>query len=82
LQARWWSPRGPVISIETKEKMKDRTRRSPDLADGAVVLAQVANARAGLNPNAVAHNEPLQDSPWKRFLKTRNQTPEYVAPIV
>ncbi len=78
---RWWSMRGSLISIETKAKMKDRTRRSPDLADAAVVLTQVAVARCKLNPNAVSHSEDRPDSPWKRFLKRRNQIPEYAPSI-
>jgi hypothetical protein len=37
---RWWTMRGNYISLETKAKMKDRTRHSPDLADADVVTAQ------------------------------------------
>ena len=76
---RWWSMRGPVISIETKQKMKDRTRKSPDFADADVVTAQVAAARCGLNPNSVAYNQPTLDSPWKRFLQKRNVLSQYEA---
>jgi hypothetical protein len=76
---RWWDLRGPYIVLETKAKMKDRTRRSPDLADADVVTAQVARARCGLNPNQMSTSEDRPDSPWKRFLKKRNVSTEYAA---
>ena len=76
---RWWDLRGPYISLETKAKMKDRTRRSPDLADADVVTAQVARARCGLNPNQVSSSDSRPDSPWKRFLKKRNVLASYDA---
>jgi hypothetical protein len=76
---RWWQMRGPYVSLETKAKMKDRTRRSPDIADADVVTARVANARCNLKPSAFSHKEDRPDSPWKRFLKKRNVTPEYSA---
>jgi hypothetical protein len=76
---RWWQMRGPYVSLETKAKMKERTRRSPDIADADVVTAQVANARCGLNPNQSSHSEERPDSPWKRFLKKRYVSPEYAA---
>ena len=76
---RWWMMKGNFVSLETKAKMKDRTRRSPDLADADVVTAQVAHARCKLSPNEVAHNQPSVDSPWKRFLKKRYVIPDYAA---
>jgi hypothetical protein len=76
---RWWKMKGNYIALETKEKMKERTRRSPDIADADVVTAQVAAARCHLNPNEVASSEDHPDSPWKRFLKKRNVIPEYSA---
>jgi len=77
---RWWELRGAFISIETKKKMKERTRISPDIADADVVTAQVAAARCGLTPKSVGFNEERPDSPWKRFLRKRNLTPEYALP--
>jgi hypothetical protein len=77
---RWWTMRGNYISLETKAKMKDRTRKSPDIADADVVTAQVAAARCRLSPNEIAHSEDRPDSPWKRFLKKRLAIPEYAAP--
>jgi hypothetical protein len=76
---RWWEMRGNYISLETKDKMRDRTRRSPDLADADVVTAQVAAQRCKLSPNDSSHAEPLTDSPWKRFLKKRMVYAEYLA---
>ncbi len=76
---RWWAMKGPYISLETKAKMKERTRKSPDDADAVTVLCQVASARDHLVPSAVAYTEDRPDSPWKRFMKKRSMTTEYVA---
>jgi hypothetical protein len=78
---RWWLMRGNFIALETKAKMKDRTRRSPDIADADVVTAQVAAARCHLSPNDIAFSEDRPDSPWKRFLTKRNLTPDYVQAV-
>jgi len=77
---RWWSMKGPYVSLETKAKMKERTRKSPDDADAAAVLTQVAYARDKLIPSAVSHTETQVDSPWKRFLKKRALEPAYAQP--
>lgn len=77
---RWWLMKGNYVSLETKEKMKERTRRSPDLADADVVTAQVAHLRCRLSPNDTAHNDASPDSPWKRFLKKRALATSYAAP--
>lgn len=74
---RWWEMRGNYISLETKKKMKERTRRSPDLADNAVIMTNLCNARCGLSPNESSIYEPVSDSPWKRFLRKRNISTEY-----
>jgi len=76
---RWWSMKGSLVSVETKAKMKDRTRKSPDFADADVIVAQVGCARCGLTPNAISMTEARPDSPWKRFLKKRNLTSDYAA---
>jgi hypothetical protein len=73
--------RGNLISLETKAKMKDRTRRSPDVADADVVTAQVAAARCKLSPNDISNSEDRPDSPWKRFLVKRNLSSEYVSAL-
>jgi hypothetical protein len=77
---RWWSMKGPYVSLETKEKMKDRTRKSPDLADNAVIMAQVCHLRLGMTPDQFGDWDRDRDTPWKRFLKKRNQPAEY-APV-
>ena len=51
--------------------MKERTRKSPDLADNAVIMAQVCHARCGMSPKEFGE-WPNKDSPWKKFLKKRN----------
>jgi hypothetical protein len=78
---RWWSMRGSLIALETKAKMKDRTRRSPDLADAVVVTARCAAARCGLSPRARSHTQKEIDSPWKRFLAKRSLDVEYANPL-
>jgi hypothetical protein len=74
---RWWDMRGNLVVLETKARMKDRTRRSPDEADAVVVLAQVAAARCGLNPRQISYDEDRPETPWKRFLQKRNVLPAY-----
>jgi hypothetical protein len=73
--------RGPYICLETKQKMKERTRKSPDLADDAVVLAQVCHARLGLSPNESSHYDEIRDTPWKRFLRKRSLDAEYATAL-
>jgi hypothetical protein len=76
---RWWSMKGSYISLETKPKMVDRTRKSPDDADAVVIAAQVAAARCKLSLGSMAHDEPVPDTPWKRFLARRNLDAQYAA---
>ncbi len=73
--------KGPYVALETKAKMKERTRKSPDDADSVAVLTQVAYARDHLTPNATSHSEDRSDSPWKRFLKKRALETEYTHPF-
>jgi hypothetical protein len=67
------------IALESKAKMKERTRKSPDLADNAVIMAQTAAARCGLSPKESSVYDPVRETPWRRFLHKRNLTPTYVA---
>jgi len=78
---RWWSMKGPYVSLETKEKMKDRTRKSPDLADNAVIMAQVAHLRCGMSANEFGEWNTERDSPWKRFMIKRQLDSSYAAPF-
>jgi hypothetical protein len=73
---RWWEMKGPYISLETKAKMKERTRRSPDLADNVVVGAQVARKRLGLALSKVTY-EVTHDSLWSVWQKKRSLETSY-----
>jgi hypothetical protein len=57
--------------------MKDRTRKSPDLADNAVIMAQVAHSRCGMSANEFGEWNQERDTPWKRFLKKRQVIADY-----
>src|SRR5215469_2590810 len=74
---RWWSMKGLYIALETKAKMKERTRRSPDDADAAVCLARLFAARDRLLPQKPLPQEGEADTPWKRFLAKRNLVSAY-----
>lgn len=75
---RWYDMKGPYISIETKALMKERTRKSPDLADNAVVIARLAHLRLGLRLEAVRF-DPEYNSMWDRFQKARSLESFYEA---
>jgi len=68
---RWYEMKGPYISIETKAKMKERTRKSPDLADNAVILAQLFYARDHLRLTKVDAQVQGETS-WSKFQKSRS----------
>jgi len=68
---RWYDMKGPYISIETKAKMKERTRKSPDLADNAVIGAELFRTRGLLRYKKVALDE-THSSQWAKFQKKRN----------
>jgi hypothetical protein len=73
---RWWEMRGNLIMVETKAKMKERTRRSPDLADATAVLIELFRQRI---PDLRTTPEPYERSNrWREFQKKRSLTPEYV----
>lgn len=74
---RWYDMKGPYIAIETKAKMKERTRKSPDLADNAVIMAELFAQRDHLLPDKVGMPSASQESSWKRFLAKRNLEPDY-----
>lgn len=74
---RWWAMRGNYISLETKVKMKERTRKSPDLADNAVIMTNLCQARCGLTANDVSIYEDRPETPWKRFMRKRQVVSEY-----
>lgn len=78
---RWWAMKGPYIALETKAKMKERTRKSPDFADADVILAEMFRARDHLLPSAVSYLDVRPDTPWRRFLEKRNLPSDYAAPL-
>ncbi len=75
---RWYEMKGPYISIETKAKMKERTRMSPDLADNAVIMSRLFRDRAGLRLSKVVYETTYQ-SKWSEFQKKRSLESEYEA---
>lgn len=68
---RWYDMKGAFISLETKGKMKERTRKSPDLADNAVIMARLFHVR-----DRLALTKPVYDatykSRWEKFQKARS----------
>jgi hypothetical protein len=68
---RWYEMKGPYISIETKAKMKERTRKSPDLADNAVIMAELFAQRGGLRLTKPEY-EGGYNSQWQKFQKARS----------
>lgn len=52
------------ISVETKGIMKQRTGKSPDLADAAVVLLDLARKTSSLEPGS-----KKLDEVWERLVK-------------
>ena len=68
---RWYDIKGAFISLETKGKMKERTRKSPDLADNAVIMARLFHVR-----DRLALTKPVFDetyvSRWQKFQKRRS----------
>ena len=78
---RWYEMRGPYISIETKAKMKERTRMSPDLADNAVIMARLFRERAGLLLAKVSSEDSPYETPWAKFQKARAMESAYDQPV-
>jgi hypothetical protein len=72
---RWWEMRGNYIMVEPKAKMKERTRKSPDLADAAVVLSELFRDR--MNILRRSGISAPQDSRWRTFVQARQLDSEY-----
>ena len=75
---RWYDMKGPYISIETKAQMKERTRKSPDLADTVVIMARLCFMRLGLRLERVMYSEEFS-SMWNRWQKERSLESFYEA---
>jgi len=78
---RWYEMKGAFISLETKAKMKERTRKSPDLADNSVIGARLAAERCGLKLTKVEYEGTYQDSTWKKFQRKRALESSYEAAL-
>lgn len=79
---RWYDMLGPYISIETKKKMKERTRKSPDYADADVVVAQVFKRRGGLKLSKIVYADGTPLNSWKEFQKKRSLVSSYEAAAI
>jgi hypothetical protein len=65
---------GVIITVESKRKMKGRTGKSPDVADGAIVLFEVARARHGFKPASGPARGGFAKKKWNAFGKKTRQT--------
>lgn len=63
--------KGNMKQIETKAEMKKRTKKSPDLADAAVVVTELFRQKEHLSIGG--DNPHSQDKSWEEFLK-KNDT--------
>lgn len=63
----WDRVENDKIEVESKTEMKDRIRKSPDLADWAVIILEGAR-RLGFQISKLANNEPESDDQWLRDL--------------
>lgn len=75
---RWYELKGPYIAIETKAKMKERTRKSPDLADNAVIMAELFYRRDNLRLTKSDPEEITRyATSWSKFQKARSLEANY-----
>lgn len=59
---------GLRLYVESKSDMKSRIAKSPDLADAAFLLIELARARLSFGGKAISKTSPGQSS-WAKFLK-------------
>lgn len=71
---RYYEPKASMVYLETKVQMKTRTKRSPDLADATVCLAELFLTRMGEFKNS-GNREITPDTRWKEFAKKLDTTP-------
>jgi hypothetical protein len=57
--------------------MKERTRRSPDLADACVIGAELFRKRGGLKLAKVKYEEGAVKRSWTEFQKKRSLESSY-----
>ncbi len=65
---RRYEMRGNLRMVEPKTEMKKRTKRSPDLADAAVVLAELFRQRGGLSAPQTTGAQRAQEQ-WQDLAK-------------
>lgn len=68
--------KGNLISVETKTEMKGRTRKSPDLADNAVVGAELMRKRGHLKSPESETNLQSSDR-WREIAKRFEVAADY-----
>lgn len=68
---RLYQNRGNLKMVETKSDMKKRAKRSPDLADAAVIVTELFRQKEGMT--LAGGSAPTVDDSWRRFVK-RNDT--------
>lgn len=74
---RRYEMKGNLVAIETKTIMKQRTRRSPDFSDNAVVGAELARRLGLLGGSGSAHSSKKTDR-WREFAKKYDVTSDYL----
>jgi hypothetical protein len=79
---RYYEDRGNnILSVETKRDMKERTRRSPDLADNAVLAEELFRVRGIMkNPNR-EDDFPDPNERWRRLAKKYNVMNEAIMDV-
>jgi hypothetical protein len=75
---RHYEMKGAYISIETKAKMKERTRMSPDLADNIVIGAELFRQRGALRLEKVLYEDEVTTG-WSEFQRNRSLESVYEA---
>jgi hypothetical protein len=76
---RYWEFRGNLIVVESKKDMKERTRRSPDLADATVVLCEMFRQRvSGMGKTDETYD---RHNRWKEFQRKRSFKTEYAEAV-
>jgi hypothetical protein len=71
-QREWKMVSGNRIEVETKDEMKEKTGRSPDLADAVAIGVYGARQRGFVISRAVAQDFVKREATgWKRELKEK-----------
>lgn len=65
LTARKFINEGAVVTVEPKRKMKSRTGKSPDIADAALIIVDLARTRHGFKAVRQASQSTRRTQSWK-----------------